>query len=177
MPLMVYPKLNLYGASIRGPLLGGIIWLESGFYDSRDDADGTDPLMPNSQLAGLFGFERQVATNLTANVQWQVEHMLDYDLYRMQNEAAGRYVRDEARHLVTSRITKLLADELLTLSGFVFFSPTDKDTYVRLSASYKYSDEITLAAGANIFDGKYEATDFGQFQKNDNAYLKVTYGF
>ena len=176
-PLLVYPKLNLYGASIRGPMFGGIIWLEGGYYDSRDDADGTDPLMPNSQLAGLLGFERQVATNLTANVQWQVEYMLDHDLYRMQNETAGMFVRDEIRHLVTSRITKLLADELLTLSGFVFYSPTDEDTYVRLSAGYKYSDEITLVAGANIFDGKYEATDFGRFQKNDNAYLKVTYGF
>ena len=68
-------------------------------------------------------------------------------------------------------------NETIKLSGFVFYSPTDEDLYARASVEYKQSDELTLTAGANIFDGKYEATDFGQFDKNDNAYLKVTYGF
>jgi len=111
------------------------------------------------------------------NVQWQAEQMLDHDLYRAQNEAAGRYVRDRVRRLFTSRITKLMVDELLTLSAFGFYSPTDEDGYVRFSASYKHSDEITLALGGNIFWGKHEATEFGQFQLNDNIYLKLTYGF
>jgi len=86
-------------------------------------------------------------------------------------------VRDEVRHLLTSRVTKLAMDENLTLSAFGFYSPTDEDAYVRLSASYKYSDEVTITAGGNIFTGKHENTEFGQFQKNDNAYLKLTYGF
>jgi len=176
-PFPVYPRLNLYGASIRGPLAGGILWLEGGYYDSRDDTEGDNPLMPNSQIVGLIGFERQVATNLTMNVQWKAESMLDYSYYEAQNKAAGMYVRDEVYHLVTSRVTKLLVDELLTLSGFVFYSPSDEDLYVRFSAGYKYTDELTLEVGGNIFDGKYEATEFGQFQKNDNLYVKATYGF
>ncbi len=90
---------------------------------------------------------------------------------------AGMYVRDEVKHLITSRITKMLSEETLILSGFIFYSPTDEDMYIRLSTEYKYTDELTLAIGAHIFDGASEATDFGQFQKNDNSYLKVTYGF
>lgn len=177
MPLPVYPRLRVYGASVRGPLFGGILWLEGGYFDSRDDRDGDDPLMPNSELSGLLGFERQVATNLTANIQWQAEKMLDYDTYRMQNEAVGMYVRDEVRHLLTSRVTKLAFDELLTLSAFVFYSPTDEDAYARFSAGYKYSDELTLSVSGNLFDGSHAATQFGQFQLNDNLYMKVTYGF
>ena len=173
----VYPKLNVYGASVRGPWAGGILWLEGGYFDSRDDQDGDDPLMPNSSVTGLVGFERQIATNLTANVQWQADYMLDHDTYAMQQEGMNAYVRDEVRHLLTSRITKLLMDENLTLSGFVFYSPTDEDVYGRLSASYKYTDEIILAIGGNIFDGNYGATDFGQFALNDNIYVKMTYGF
>ncbi len=177
VPQPVYPRVNVYGASVRGPLAGGIVWLEGGYYDSRQDQDGDNPLMPNSSVSGLLGFERQVATNLTMNLQWQADQMFDYDTYKMQNEAAGMYVRDEVRHLVTTRVSKLMIDELLNLSVFVFHSPTDEDTYVRLSASYKYSDEISLALGGNIFDGKHQATDFGQFQLNDNVYMKITYGF
>jgi len=176
-PMPVYPHLNIYGVSVRGPLAGGIVWLEGGYFDSRDDQYGDDPLMPNSQAIGMGGFERQVASNLTVNGQWQAEYMVDHDEYAAPREAGGMYVRDEVRHLVTSRITKLLADELLTLSVFGFYSPTDEDSYVRLSASYKHSDELTLAVGGNLFDGKHQATEFGQFQKNDNVYLKATYGF
>ena len=74
-------------------------------------------------------------------------------------------------------MTKLLLQELLTLSTFVFYSPTDEDGYARLSAEYKYTDEIRLTAGANIFGGDEEATDFAQFKLNDNVYVKMTYGF
>jgi hypothetical protein len=177
MMVPVYPKLNVYGASLRGQLIGGILWLESGYFDSRQDRDGDNPFMPNSSVTGMIGYERQVATNLTVNGQWQADYMLDHDIYEMQQSGAGAYVRDEVRHLVTTRITKLLYDELLTLSLFVFYSPTDEDGYLRASADYKYTDEINLAVGANVFDGNYAATDFGQFMKNDNLYVKLTYGF
>jgi hypothetical protein len=173
----VYPALNVYGASIRGALMGGIVWLEGGYFDSRSDREGDNPFMPNSQITAMVGFERQVATNLTLNAQWQIDKMLDHSTYEAQSETGGLHVRDEVRHLVTSRVTKLLADELLTLSAFGFFSPTDEDGYLQLSASYKYSDEISLAAGGNLFAGQDDATEFGQFQKNDNVYMKLTYGF
>ncbi len=173
----IYPKLNLYGASVRGPIAGGIVWVEGGYYDSRQDRDGDDPFMPNSTVTGMVGFERQVASNLTINGQWQADKMLDHDTYEQQQTAVNAFVRDELRHLITSRLTKLLYDELLALSLFVFYSPTDEDGYVRLSADYKHSDELSLAAGANIFDGNYAATEFGQFAKNDNVYMKLTYGF
>ena len=103
--------------------------------------------------------------------------MLDYDTYQSQQSAGGGYVRDEVRHLLTSRITKLLNSELLMLSGFLFYSPTDEDVYIRLMAEYKYSDEVRLAIGGNIFAGKYEASEFGQFQRNDNVYVKMTYWY
>ncbi len=173
----VYPKLNVYGASVRGPMAGGIVWIEGGYYDSRQDRDGDDPMMPNSSVTGMIGFERQVASNLTINGQWQADKMLDHSTYEKQQTAVNAFVRDELRHLVTSRVTKLLYDELLALSLFVFYSPSDEDGYLRASADYKYSDELSLAVGANVFDGNYDATEFGQFQKNDNVYMKLTYGF
>jgi len=173
----VYPRLNVYGASVRGPIAGGIVWLEGGYFDSRNDTNGEDPFMPNSSVSGLAGFERQVASNLTANVQWQVDYMTHYDTYKMQQEYAGGYVRDEVKHLLTSRVTKLLYSELVTLSGFVFYSPSDEDGYARLSAEYKYSDQIRLMVGTNIFGGDHDASEFGQFKLDDNIYAKMTYGF
>jgi len=177
MMMPVYPKLNVYGASVRGPLWGGIVWLEGGYFDSRQDRHGDNPYMPNSSVTSMIGFERQVATNLTVNGQWQADLMLHHDIYEAQRLSMGAYVRDKVRHLVTTRVTKLLYDELLTLSLFVFYSPTDEDGYLRASAGYKYTDEVKIEVGGNVFDGNHKATEFGQFRENDNIYAKLTYGF
>jgi hypothetical protein len=173
----IYPRLNIYGVSTRGTIAGGVLWLEGGYLQTVDDENGDDPYLPNSSFTGLFGFERQVATNLTANIQWQASYITDHDIYEQQQTAAGAYVRDEIHHLLTTRITKLLYSELLKLSAFVFYSPDEEDSYIRFSAEYKYTDEVKLAVGGNIFDGNEESTEFGQFQRNDNLYAKVTYGF
>lgn len=173
---IVYPELTLYGGSIRGAISGGVLWLEGGYYDSRDDSDGDDPFRPNSSFVGLAGFERQVASNLTTNLQWQVDIMSDYDKFKSQ-QPAGLFVRDEVRHLLTSRTTKLIWDENLTLSAVLFYSPSDEDAYLRLNSKYLYSDELTLAVGGNFFTGEHLNTEFGQFQQNDNVFVKMTYGF
>lgn len=176
-PMPIYPRLNVYGASLRGQVLGGIVWLEGGYFDSRQDQCGADALLPNSSATAMLGFERQVAANLTVNGQWQAEAMMDYDRYTAGQESMGGYVRDEVSHLLTTRITQLLHSELVSLSAFVFYSPTDEDVYARLNASYKYTDQVTFAVGANVFDGQSPATNFGQFQKDDNVYVKVTYNY
>ncbi len=171
-----YPELNVYGASVRGAVVGGILWVEGGYFDSREDTDGDDPMVPNSTAQGLVGYERQIANNLTANVQWQVDYMIDYEKFEA-GFPAGTFVRDEVRYLLTTRWTKKLHMELIELSAFAFYSPSDEDAYVRFSASYKYTDELELMVGGNIFDGNNISTQFGQFQLNDNVYLKLTYGF
>ncbi len=171
-----YPELNVFGGSIRTPLLKGIAWLESGYYHSREDTDGDDPFIPNSSVQSLVGYERQIAANLTANVQYQNEMMLNHDKY-ISSLPPGSVEFDEIYHLLTTRITKLLKMETITLSAFAFYSPSEEDLYGRFSVSYKYTDALTLALGANIFHGEEKYTDFGAFQQNDNVYLKITYGY
>lgn len=62
---LFYPELSVYGASIREALLGGIGNFEIGYYDSRDDRDGGDPLIRNSEFRMMAGFERELAPDLT----------------------------------------------------------------------------------------------------------------
>nr|MBN2277979.1 hypothetical protein [candidate division Zixibacteria bacterium] len=171
-----YPRLNVYGTSVRMPILGGIAWLESGYFDSRDDNSGDDPTVPNSQLSSLIGFERQLTSTLTANLQYQNKYMIDHDKY-VNSLVPGMIRVDEMYHLITARITQLLLMETVTISAFGFYSPSDEDFYGRFSVSYKYTDALTLAAGANIFDGTEDYTDFGAFKQNDNVYIKITYGY
>ena len=65
----------------------------------------------------------------------------------------------------------------LILMLFGYYSPSDRDTYLRPKIHYKVNDFWSLETGANIFAGDDEHTFFGQFEKNSNVYVAVRYSF
>jgi hypothetical protein len=171
-----YPELSAYGASARGALWGGIGNLEVGFYDSRDDRDGGDPLVRNSEIRTLAGFERELAHDFTGGFQYYLEWMQEYDTYK-STLPAGTAAKDEYRHVLTLRLTRLLMNQNLRLSLFTYYSPSDQDGYFRPKVHYKITDQWAIETGANIFFGKDYNTFFGQFQYNTNAYAGIRWSF
>ncbi len=169
-----YPELNVYGASVRGPFGGGIGNMEAGYYDSRNDRDGDDPLVENPAFKFLAGYERDLGSDFKAGLQYQLEKMLDYDAFLA---AGGSTYKDENRHLFSLRLTKLAMNQNFVLSFFGFYSPSDKDYYMRPKVSYKFTDALSLTLGGNIFGGKHEQTFFGQLKRNDNLYTRLRYNF
>ncbi len=171
-----YPELSVYGASARGALWGGIGNLEVGYYDSHDDSNGADPLVRNSEIRTLAGFERELAHDLTGGFQYYLEWMQEYDTYK-STLPAGTVAKDEYRHVLTLRLTRLLMNQNLRLSLFTYYSPSDQDGYFRPKVHYKVTDQWAVETGANIFFGKYYNTFFGQFQYNTNAYAGIRWSF
>jgi hypothetical protein len=171
----VFPRLNVWGASARGSVLGGIGNAEFAYYDSREDRDGTDPFTPNSEWRFLLGYERELARNLTMACQYYAEWMQDYSAYT--NALPMGIAQDELRHYVTLRLTKLMMNQNLTLSLFVRYSPSDDDAYLRPTVSYKVTDNWLVTAGGNVFLGSQDYTFLGQFQDNNNVYAAVRYSF
>lgn len=123
----------------------------------------------------LAGYTQDIGKDFTAGLQYYVEHMTDYDQYK--DSAPSGLNRDRDRHLVTVRLTKLLMNQNLRCSLFTYFSPSDKDVYMRPNVNYKASDNLALEAGANVFFGDYPDTFFGQFQNDTNIYAAVRYSF
>ncbi|HEA69134.1 MAG TPA: hypothetical protein ENI07_20335 [Desulfobacterales bacterium] len=173
---LFYPELSVYGASAREALLGGIGNFEIGYYDSREDRGGGDPLVRNSEIRMIAGFERELAPDLTGGFQYYLEWMQDYDTYK-KTLPVGQVARDEFRHLLTLRLTKLVMNQNLRLSLFVYYSPSDQDGYIRPKVHYKITDQWAVEVGANIFAGENDHTFFGQFQDNTNAYAGVRWSF
>ena len=94
----------------------------------------------------------------------------------LANSSTPEFEPDEARHTFTVRSTYRLRQQTLLLSLFAFLSPSDEDIHLRPSFTYKWSDAVTLVAGANIMAGD-EAGFFGQLQNNSNGYIRIRYGF
>lgn len=172
----IFPALSVVGASVEGPLGFGIGNLEIGYYDSRDDRDGDDPGIRNSELRVLAGYRQELARDLTLGLQYYLERMQDYGNYR-DSLPPGNPSQDHDRHLVTTRLTQLALDQNLRLSLFVFFSPSDDNGYIRPTATFSMDDHWTLEGGANWFFGDKDHTFLGQFQDNSNLYAAVRYSF
>jgi len=173
---VIYPRLNVWGASARSPLLGGIGNIEAGYYDSIQDDNGNDPFIRPSEYRFLAGFEKELAQELTGGFQYYLEKINHYDNYE-QSLPPGAHARDEYRHLLTARLTQLLMDQNLILSLFVYYSPSDNDGYVRPKFSYKLNDNWLLDGGFNLFWGENDYTFWGRFQDNTNAYVGLRYSF
>jgi hypothetical protein len=169
-----YSPLNVYGASVRGNLLRGIANVEGGYYDSEDD-EGNDPNVPNSQIRGLAGYERELFADFGLGLQYFLEWIQDYDQL-IASSAWPQFEPDELRHTFTTRLTYRLLLQTLTLSLFAFVSPSDEDAYLRPSLSYGWTDAVTITVGGNILFGD-ETGFFGQLQDNTNAYLRIRYSF
>ena len=171
-----YPPLNVWGASARSPMFGGIGNAEFGYYDSTDDEGGGNPYVRPSEFRFLAGFERELAHELTGSVQYYLELIDGYDDYE-QTVPAGMAARDEYRHLLTLRLTKLLMNQNLILSLFAYYSPSDNDGYLRPKVKYKLNDHWQIDGGLNLFFGEEEYTFWGRFQDNTNAYIGLRYSF
>ncbi len=171
-----YPRLSVYGASVRGRIFAGIGNIELGYYDSRSDRSGNNPAIRNSEIRFLAGYEQELGRDFTGGFQYYLEWKQDYNQY-LQNLRAGTPAADEYRHLLTVRLTKLLMNQNLILSLFSYYSPSDNDAYLRTKGRYKFSDRLTAEIGANIFFGSDAHTFFGQFADNTNAYAGLRFSF
>ena len=174
--LATFPRLSVFGAGVRGTLAGGIASAEAGRYLSPDDRAGDDPMTPNGETRVMAQYERELKRNLMASVQIYLEHMLDYGAYRA-TLAEDAPPADEDRTVVTLRLTRLAVNQNLTVSLFTYYSPSDRDTYLRPIVKYKLTDDWLLTAGGNFFAGREPYTFFGQFEDNSNLYAGARYSF
>jgi hypothetical protein len=170
-----FSPLGVYGASVRGTVAGGIGNVEGSYYDSRDDRAGINPNVPNSQVWGLAGYERELFADMTLGLQYFAQRTLDYDDL-IRNSPTPEFEPAEWRNTFTMRTTYRFRQETMIVSLFAFVSPTDEDTHLRPSFTYTWSDAVTLALGANIMAGS-ESGSFGQLERNSGIYGRLRYSF
>jgi len=171
-----FPRLAVYGASVRGDFMKGIGNLEIAYRDSLDDRAGTVPNVNNSEFRFLAGFTRELFTNFTLGLQYNLERTLQFDKF-IRNLPPGAFPKDENRHVTTVRLTWLVFQQNVELSMFTFYSPSDGDAHLRPSVLYKITDDWAATVGANIFAGPSEKTFFGQLKDNANVYARLRRSF
>ncbi len=171
-----FAPLSSFGASVRRPLGPGLFNAEVAYYDSRDDRDGSDPLVPNGELRFLTGFEWEAKANFNVALQYYLEWTLDHDEL-IATSPAPQYEPDEFRHLITNRLTYRAGMDKYTWSLFTFYSPSDRDVYLRPQFTYRHSDHWSVTAGGNLFGGSDPHTFFNQLRDASNAYVRLRFHY
>jgi hypothetical protein len=164
----------VYGASAITPFAKGLLNIEIAYYDSTEDEQGNEPLVPNSQMRWLLGYEQELVKNLTASAQLYVEHTNDFDALKA-NSLAPEFDPNRSRVLFTQRFMYRVMQQTLTLNAFNFYSTSDEDGYLKLSADYSPVDQWQLSGGFNLFYGKQRFSFFKQFEDASNAFVRFKY--
>jgi hypothetical protein len=176
MLTLFYPKLVAYGMSLQGRALDGVVSLEAGQYESREDRSGTNPMIPNSQTKFLAGYQRQLWEDFTLGLQYYGEYLQNYGAYE-QNLPPGFPKDKRFLQLATVRMMQFFMSQTVKLSFFAAYGLSDRDYMLNPEVKYNISDPIWLALGANVFGGKRPWTQFGQLAKDDNVYVQMRYEF
>jgi len=171
-----FSPMNAFGASFRRPAGPGLFNTEVSYYDSRDDRSGDNPLVPNDEFRFLAGYEWEARPSFSVGLQYYLEWTLDHDAL-IRNSPFPQYEPDEYRHLLTNRLTYRSGRDKYTWSLFTFFSPNDRDAYLRPVFTYRHNDQWSLTAGANLFGGDQPQTFFSQLQDASNAYLRLRFHY
>ncbi|MFT4926794.1 MAG: hypothetical protein ACI8WB_002893 [Phenylobacterium sp.] len=171
-----FPELNSWGASVRLPWASGLFNAEVAAYNSTEDSQGHNPFIANSQQRLLLGYEREVVKNFTVGGQYYVEKNKNHEapLASLQSDFQ-RPIQSEYRQLLTLRLRYAAMGQKLVYSLFAFYSPTDHDSYLRPSMSYRKDDHRVLSAGANLFGGNDQYHFFSQHQDNSNIWIRLRY--
>lgn len=171
-----FPRLDVWGASVRTGLQRGIFNAEFAWYDSRQDDDGSDPTVPNSQLRFLIGYEQELVRNLTGGTQLYAEHVQDHGALIASSPAPEREP-DAWRTVATLRLTHRALRDRLVSSLFAFVSPTDEDFYLRPSVTWRRDDHWSFSSGLNALGGSSDRTFFGQLEDDSNAWLRARFNY
>ncbi len=173
---LAFPELQSLGASWRRPLGPGLFNAEVSRYWSVDDRAGTNPSVPNDQERYLVGYEWEAVTHLTVGFQAYLERTRDYDAL-LANSPWPQFEVEENRWWLTNRLTWRTRQERVIWSLFTFYSPTDRDYYLRPQVSWRWDDHWSLAAGGNLFGGDADHTFFNQFQDDSNAWVRIRFNY
>ncbi len=171
-----FPALSTYGLSAQGQALSGVVSFETGYYDSRDDPEGDNVVIPNSQARFLVGYQKQLSENVTLGFQYYAEIMMDYAAYESTLPAdSGK--QKKYHDIATVSVRRFLKHHIWELAIFAFYSPAEQDYLIQPRVVYRVSDSLNTVLGANLFGGKTDTAFFGQFARNDNIYLTLRYDF
>jgi len=176
--LLFTPKhhqLMLGGGSFSTELGRFVIRAEGAYYSGKsfaaENAMGMSfVLMEKDFVHYLVGTDFSIGSNILS-FQFIQRTIMDYD---------ESIVSDEFDNTITIMYNRTFLNETLALQLFGYLGLNKEDALIRPTLTYDIADGFEIVAGANLFVRNNDTiTDgqFGYYDDNDMAYMKLKYSF
>lgn len=169
------PRTQHLGLSATGNLASGLGWAEAAVRRAAQQRDAVvDRHFLGSAAKLIVGYSREVAADLTASAQLQLEGAMQ----------RGRYVDSLAPGIrPLRRVTSVLHLRMqgrwsnqTASAGAQAFLGSEGDSHFNPFFAWSPADGWNLEGGANLFSGRPD-TRYGAFRNDSNAYVLGRYSF
>ncbi|MDP7025719.1 MAG: hypothetical protein QGI16_02180, partial [Candidatus Marinimicrobia bacterium] len=162
-----YYRSPMYGLNFSRPLFSTIVRGEMGYYADRRFSNEDMQTLASDYFSGMMGID--FTGPLGSSISFQAIHrqIMDYK---------SGMVDDETEQMATVMISGSFLRETVIASLLGLADVNEDAGLGRLDVSYAWSDALRISLGGFFLWGN-EDTLFGQFDVNDNIYLKIKYSF
>lgn len=162
-----FKRNNLYGLTATNAFEDWVIRTEIGYNSSGyfTTLAGGDGVVNSSSINSVLALDYHGFTDTLVSYQWFQTRLLDY---------VDEINRDRSSTVHTLSVRKDFWNDTLTLKWFGLFDHQTDDGELRMEVFYRYSDNLSLWAGIDMFYGRQEGL-FGEFTYNDRLVLGFKY--
>ena len=163
-------RLTVGGGSFSTEIKGFILRGEAAYYNGKyfqtEDPMAKDAIIQKDYINYVVGLDFSIG-KVKMSGQFIQKYIMNYDTMMVDNEI---------NNTATIMARYDMLRETLHLELFSYIGLTGEDALIRPKISYDFDDSFNILLGANIFVGD-KAGQFGQYQNNTMAYLKIKYNF
>jgi hypothetical protein len=162
-----YYRSPMYGLNFSRPVFTTVIRGELGYFGDRRFSNVNMQNFTSDYFSGMMGLD--FTGPLGSSISFQAIHrqIMDYK---------SGMVDDETEQMATATISGSFLRETVIASVLGLADVNEDAGLGRLDISYAWSDALRISLGGFLLWGN-EDTLFGQFDVNDNIYLKIKYSF
>ena len=162
-----YYRSPMYGLNFSRPVFTTVIRGELGYFANRRFSNVNMQTVTSDYFSGMMGLD--FTGPLGSSISFQAIHrqIMDYK---------SGMVDDKTEQMATATISGSFLRETVIASVLGLADVNEDAGLGRLDISYAWSDALRISLGGFLLWGN-EDTLFGQFDVNDNIYLKIKYSF
>ena len=159
-----HERLAMAGGSVSSTVGDFVLRSEGAYYTGKDFVTSGN-LLESDYIHYMAGLDYSFS-GYKISTQFIQKAILNYD---------DSMVSDQFSNTMTFMINKKFLRDTLTTEFFTYVEFGDLNALLRPKLTYAFDDGISLIFGANFFVGN--SGTYGQFDKNDMAFVQIKYNY
>lgn len=178
--LAEYNPISLFGLDFIRPAGAWNIMGEAAYVRTADEG-GNDVFITNSNIQSALGLDYIWSEDLSLNMQYNSQLLLDYEYSveqaLIQNMGLADYLSadEEYSHSISSMISWSPAN-YVTSQLIGQYNLEDRDSFIMGFVSWEMADATQFTIGTVLFSGA-ESTTYGKMDKADRIFIELKRSF